>query len=290
VTRRRGWVSGEPALSVEAVAADDRLLAAVVAGEGTGGDPLHELLGSWRTELDLFAADAGRALGAPIAISPRAAGWRRRALLGTAAVAAALSVTTAAAAVTGPSGLLAPLHRVLFGAGHPVPSDAGRIRQAAGWVDAAQHVVDHARVAGGISPAMRRAAAAQLDAAAGLLRSDASRNAQALDLRIGSVRRELGDLPALPVGTAAPTPVVTHPTTEESPTAPAGTETTSPEPSPGENSPEPAGSAAPAEGSDTSGPSPSESPAADHAQASPTPSDGTGSPEASSSPDSGSGG
>jgi hypothetical protein len=189
---------------VATYAADDALIDALADGTSWGqwgaadGDPVVELLASWRGELDDAVAAAGeQALGIDIPGSSRRARLRRHAAT-AAAVAVTLAASTGvAAAAGGADGPFGGLHRVLFGA----PPAPARLDAVAGQVisllDSAASRIETADRAGGVTAAQRASIGEQLDAAAGLLARDTTAPT-ALATRLAGLRTQLDQLDTLP--------------------------------------------------------------------------------------------
>lgn len=171
---------------LDAVRADDLLLDALGAGLDrldAAGDPASAALARWRQELGAAADAVGiaepdfPAVAAGMVPLPqrRPARGVRRGLAALAATAAVLAGGgVAAAAVSGPHGPLAGLHRLIFGGMHQLPAHAGSGDTV---VVQTERLLDHAaqllRSAPRPVPAPDRdAIAGMLNRAAALLSSD----------------------------------------------------------------------------------------------------------------------
>ena len=207
----------DSALDLKQLAHDEKLLTALASGSqpATPDAAFTDLLAGWRDELD----DAAAALP-PVDVAALLAEGspRRTPLRGRRAVAAAaagvvtvLGMTGTAAAISGPHGPLAPLHRVIFGAQHSV-SDSTAI-QVRALLEKARASIATAVSAGSISDGRRAEIASVLDNAVQLLQRD-QHAPKALTQQADSLRASLARIPGQPEVSPSPAPQATPSTAD----------------------------------------------------------------------------
>ncbi len=194
-------------VSAHDITRDDILLTSLGLPFGEGdGEPADEVIGllrDWRNEL--HAADMLPV--PPPDVSPAQADsrpphglprrTRRAAAVAAVSLGAALAMTGVAAAVTGPSGFLGPVHTLLFG--HPA-APAGNdmaARLAVERLDQVAASLARARQAGNLTADERKRITALLDDATGLAHQGTAAPKALLE-RIAALRRELADRPRMP--------------------------------------------------------------------------------------------